>query len=713
MGRTPLPMSTTPQSEQEIRSRVTRVFVVQAIAGIAVLVTITLLRARETERIYIDLGERAPLVVLLFFAFVAVLGLLKFQLTRIIFVSMVISGCIAMFPILGPVISTWIAVLAAMAARTISSMIERGVPGGGRFELINTLRLFGTYGIPVAGASILFVALGGNPPHVTAGSAEAARIVLCGLVLILANNLLMESVMVAYGYPRDKRLRISLIDASIYLITLPYVVLLSFAIPELGLAGFAALAFSATVINYVARRFSDARYRTRNQLQRLVSLSNIGKTISLNFTTDELLETIYRECRKVVDVTLFSIALVDESTDELSFEIEYVNGEKRPKERIPMGEGLNDWVIHNGRTLRLASNQEERVVGVTAIEDGLPTESWLGVPMIARDRVVGVISIQSYVKNVFTEEDELLLTAIATQAAVALENANLYRDLEGLTYALEHRVQERTGELRETNLRLLAADRSKNQFLANMSHELRTPLNSIIGFADVLLEKTEGLLPPKRHGFMRNIRTAGKHLLTLINDILDLSKIEAGKMELHVQEFDVQNALDALERIMHTYAEQQGVKLEIEVEPNVPHVRLDEARLRQILFNLVSNAVKFSHRGSTVAIRVGRRSSTESRLRCDSLRIDVIDHGIGMEEAELRKIFEEFYQTDDGRRSQRGGTGLGLSLTRNFVELHHGSIDVHSKPGEGSTFTVLLPLVHPSADETARASAVVAEPGRA
>jgi signal transduction histidine kinase len=451
------------------------------------------------------------------------------------------------------------------------------------------------------------------------------------------------------------------------------------------------------VINYVARRFADARYRTRNQLQRLVSLSNIGKTISLNFTTDELLETIYRECRKVVDVSLFSIALVDESNDELSFEIEYVDGQRRAKERIPMGEGLNDWVIRNGRILRLGSNTEERAIGVTAIEDGLPTESWLGVPMVARDRVVGVISIQSYLKNVFTEEDELLLTAIATQAAVALENANLYRDLEGLTYALEHRVQERTGELRETNLRLLAADRSKNQFLANMSHELRTPLNSIVGFADVLLEKTEGLLPEKRHGFMRNIRTAGKHLLTLINDILDLSKIEAGKMELHIEEFDVRNALGALERIMHSYAEQQGVRLEIDVEPGVPPVRLDEARLRQILFNLVSNAVKFSHRGGTVTIRVGRRGPAESRLRCDSLRIDVIDHGIGMEEAELRKIFEEFYQTDDGRRSQRGGTGLGLSLTRNFVELHHGAIDVHSRPGEGSTFTVHLPLVHPEA----------------
>jgi signal transduction histidine kinase len=212
---------------------------------------------------------------------------------------------------------------------------------------------------------------------------------------------------------------------------------------------------------------------------------------------------------------------------------------------------------------------------------------------------------------------------------------------------------------------------------------------------------------------MRNIRNAGRHLLTLINDILDLSKIEAGKMELHVEEFDVRNALEALERIMHTYSEQQGVKLEIEIEPDVPKVRLDEGRLRQILFNLVSNAVKFSSRGGTVTIRVGRRGPAESRLRLDSLRIDVVDRGIGMEETELRKIFDEFYQTEDGRRSQRGGTGLGLSLTRNFVELHHGSIEVHSKRGEGSTFTVHLPLEHPAPSASGNRPAINPAPSRA
>jgi len=258
--------------------------------------------------------------------------------------------------------------------------------------------------------------------------------------------------------------------------------------------------------------------------------------------------------------------------------------------------------VKNHKPLLIGSRREELELGLVAIEDGYPTEAWLGVPMLSRDRVIGVISIQSYRKNAFSHDDELLLTAIANQAAVALENANLYRDLEGLTYALEHRVQERTSELRETNLRLLAADRSKNQFLANMSHELRTPLNSIIGFADVLLENTKSIWGEQKYGFLRNIKVAGAHLLTLISDILDLSKIEAGKMELHVEEFDVRQTLEALERILHGYVEQLDVELEFTVSADVPRLFLDEGRIKQVLFNLLSNARQVS---LTVVARSG------------------------------------------------------------------------------------------------------------
>jgi signal transduction histidine kinase len=680
------------QSKVDTQARVRRTFLVQAFLGFATVAGATILLVDETRAVFAGLGMDGPVLVIGFFLFISLLGLLKFELTDLVFVSMVLVGDIAMIPVLGTVISAWIAVLAAMATRVLSGLGADDPRTG--LDPIGTFRLFGTYGIPVVVASLLYGAMGGEAPVSAASAAEVIRIAVSGLVLILTNNILMEFVMAAYGYEHEKRLRLSLLDASLYVMALPFSVCLALSIHSLGLGAAAALAFSGVLMNAIAKRLANARAQTRDQLQRLVSLSTIGKTISLNFTTDELLETIYRECRKVVDVTMFSIALVDEATGELCFELDVVHDEKRPKERIPLGDGLNSWVIRHHRPLLLSSQKEERTLGLVSLEDGLTTESWLGVPMIARDRVIGVISVQSFKKNAFSPEDEILLISIANQAAVALENATLYRDLESLTYALEHRVQERTAELRETNLRLLAADRSKNQFLANMSHELRTPLNSIIGFAQVLLDQAKDTLPARKYGFLENIRKAGAHLLDLISDILDLSKIEAGKMHLQIEEFDLRHTLDSIERVMHGYAASVGVAIGIDVASDVPRLRLDEGRLKQILFNLLSNAIKFSHANGRVDVRARLLDERTSPLGARSVQIEVRDRGIGMEERELQKIFDEFYQTEQGRRA-RSGTGLGLSLARNFVELHHGKIEVASKQNEGSTFTITLPTTLP------------------
>jgi signal transduction histidine kinase len=251
---------------------------------------------------------------------------------------------------------------------------------------------------------------------------------------------------------------------------------------------------------------------------------------------------------------------------------------------------------------------------------------------------------------------------------------------------------ERTNELRETNLRLLAADRSKNQFLANMSHELRTPLNSIIGFSSVLIESARGVMQQRMHRFLENIHAAGNHLLELINDILDLSKIEAGKMELRADLFDLRETLAAVERVMKGFAAEARIKIVSSIDPSLPQVRLDEGRLKQILFNLLSNAVKFSPQGGVVAITCRRVPAADSPIGVETVRIDVKDQGIGIPQDELQRIFVEFYQTEDGRRARKGGTGLGLSLTRNFVELHRGKIEVQSTPGLGSTFSLFLPL---------------------
>jgi signal transduction histidine kinase len=222
----------------------------------------------------------------------------------------------------------------------------------------------------------------------------------------------------------------------------------------------------------------------------------------------------------------------------------------------------------------------------------------------------------------------------------------------------------------------------------------------------VLLENTRATLPLRLYKFLENIHVAGNHLLELINDILDLSKIEAGKMELRTDEFDLRDTIAAVERVMKGFAAEAKVSITASIDPAVPRVRLDEGRLKQILFNLLSNAVKFSPQGGPVTIAVKSLPSTSSPLEVDTVRIDVTDEGIGIAPDELQRIFDEFYQTEEGRRARRGGTGLGLSLTRNFVELHHGRIEVRSVPGQGSCFTLYLPVDYDAAAPMIRVSAV-------
>jgi len=689
---TPMAAQADPHSA---RRRVIAVFLIQGLAGLLVMVWLTWLRHDQTTAVLGSLGSDGPILIGIFVVFATTLALLKFELTELTYVALVIVAYMAMFPLLGIVLSSWLAVGVSIGTRILAlqqigpAKIARQDPVT---DYVKAFGLFGTYGIPVVVAASVYEWLGGSFPVMQPTPANAARIIAGGAALIVMNGLLMFLPQRAYGYPIARIVRLSLVDGGISLVALPYAVVTALSFGTIGWGGVVALAFTGSVANYIARKLALTRSKANDLLQRIASLTNIGKTISLRYNTEELLTAIYTECRTVIDCSWFSIALLNEATNELSFELDVRDNAFLPKERILLGEGLNSWVVKHHQPLLLGSTAEERRFGVKALADTKASESWLGVPMIARDRVIGVIAVESHRKNAFTADDLILLTAIANQAAVAIENAYLYRDLEGLTYALEQRVTERTNELREANLRLMAADRSKNQFLANMSHELRTPLNSIIGFSSVLIEAARGTLAPRLHRFLENIHAAGNHLLELINDILDLSKIEAGKMELRTDIFDLHETIAAVERVMKGVSAEARVQILSKIDPALPQVRLDEGRLKQILFNLLSNAVKFSPADSIVAITCRRVAASDSPLALDTVRIDVTDQGIGIPPDELQRIFVEFYQTEDGRRARRGGTGLGLSLTRNFVELHHGRIEVQSKPGVGSTFTLYLPL---------------------
>ena len=248
---------------------------------------------------------------------------------------------------------------------------------------------------------------------------------------------------------------------------------------------------------------------------------------------------------------------------------------------------------------------------------------------------------------------------------------------------LAKNVNRMNDELRRVYRELESASRHKSEFLANMSHELRTPLNAIIGFSQVLRERMFGDINEKQQEYLEDILSSGNHLLSLINDVLDLSKVEAGQIELEIGPFSLREALERGVVMVRERATKNGVRLALDLDPSAEVVNGDERRIRQVIFNLLSNAVKFTPSGGHVDLRSAQRDG--------EVRVSITDTGPGIAPEDRERIFEEFQQTDAGA-GQREGTGLGLALSKRFVELHGGRIWVDSEPGKGSTFVFTLPL---------------------
>jgi signal transduction histidine kinase/CheY-like chemotaxis protein len=257
------------------------------------------------------------------------------------------------------------------------------------------------------------------------------------------------------------------------------------------------------------------------------------------------------------------------------------------------------------------------------------------------------------------------------------------RQLEAAEKLKVEELTRLTTELADANRRIQEADRLKSQFLATMSHELRTPMNSIIGFSEILVERLDGTVEPKHLGFLRHIHTSGQHLLGIINDILDLSKIESGKMEIYPEFFAIAPVVESVCHVMRGMTAKMP-KFVVDVPPNLPQIETDLAKFKQVLFNLLSNAVKFSPPGSPITVRAAMHDG--------AITVSVRDEGIGIDEKHHAMIFEEFRQVDSGARREFGGTGLGLALVKKFVELQGGRVAVESQLGSGSTFSFTLPV---------------------
>jgi signal transduction histidine kinase len=358
-----------------------------------------------------------------------------------------------------------------------------------------------------------------------------------------------------------------------------------------------------------------------------------------------------------------------------------------------------DWVLahRTPRLMRDLTTEQGFADEAFAAREGI--RATLKVPLQVGGQAVGVFVADSRTAGVYTGEHVELSRLMTEPLAVAIQNAGLYAQITHHAEALEGQVEDRTRELRAVNVQLEAVSLRKSTFLANWSHELRTPLNAILGFADLLRDQTGGPLTVKQARYTDHIQASGRYLLTLINDLLDLSKVEANKLILRPEPFAFSEALAAAVQGIQPLADTKGLTVMLNADLAPAVLTADPVRFKQILYNLLSNAVKFTPEGGRITVTARRTGRQEAGGGGEVVDIAVTDTGIGITAEDLPTLFERFRQLETTKQTQ--GSGLGLALTKQLVELHGGTMTAASAgPGQGSCFTVRLPLAPPASQRT-------------
>jgi signal transduction histidine kinase len=418
----------------------------------------------------------------------------------------------------------------------------------------------------------------------------------------------------------------------------------------------------------VAEALESARLleQTQKHAVAMEAVAQVSAAASTILDTPKLLETVTRLTKERFDLYHVAVFTLEDHKLHLSA------GTAFPI-RLADTEAAIVLEVYREKSLvaRAARTRQPVLVNLVNRDPGylphpiLPaTRSELSIPLIVGEEILGVLDLQSNVANRFGEDDIRIHTTLAAQVAVALQNATLYAE------------QLKTAE------RLREVDRLKSEFLASMSHELRTPLNSIIGFADVLLEGIDGPLNERMNEDVSLIRDSGRHLRALIGEMLDMSKIEAGVMELHYEQINVPQFAQEIIANAKPLAVGKDLEISLNVAPGLNVIMADRTRLTQILLNLMSNAIKFTETGS-ITLSMGEHDG--------GLLASVKDTGIGIKQEDFPAIFEQFRQVDASLTRRIGGTGLGIPISKSLVELHGGQMWVDSKPGVGSTFSFTIP----------------------
>ncbi|HLH27194.1 MAG TPA: response regulator [Chloroflexota bacterium] len=421
------------------------------------------------------------------------------------------------------------------------------------------------------------------------------------------------------------------------------------------------------------RLFQEVQARTRElarSVEELQALGAVSQAVNSTLDLQAVLTTIVAHAVQLSGTEGGAIYEYDEAAQ--AFALRATHGmsaeliEAVQATQIRLGETVIGQAAARRAAVQIADLHGEPDYPVRAELERAGFRALLAVPLLREEQIVGALVVRRRTPGEFPAATVNLLQTFANQSVLAIQNARLFQEIEDKSRQLE------------------IASQHKSEFLANMSHELRTPLNAIIGFSEVLIERMFGELNAKQDEYLQDILSSGRHLLSLINDILDLSKVEAGRMELERGCFSLPEALDNGLTMIKERASRHGIQLSLAVDPRLGVVEADERKVKQIVFNLLSNAIKFTPDGGHVSV--------SARLVDDAIEVAVRDTGIGIAPEDQARIFEEFQQARHQRSKAREGTGLGLALTQKFVELHGGRIWVESAVGVGSTFTFTLPL---------------------
>ncbi|HCR71487.1 MAG TPA: hypothetical protein DIW23_08600 [Anaerolineae bacterium] len=459
-----------------------------------------------------------------------------------------------------------------------------------------------------------------------------------------------------------------------------------------------------STVDITERKQADEKVQI--QLQRLRALRNIDIAISNSFDLNLSLDTLLSATLSELNVSAASILLFNQEMSTLEYRAGkgfYTSGIEQTNMRL--GEGLAGESALKKQTVfmsNLAQTKEKFIRAEILKDEGFV--SYYGIPLTAKGKLKGVLEVFNRTELRPDKEWIDFFETLAGQAAIAIDNAQLFENLQRSNFELERRVAERTAELNKTNIELEHANRAKDEFLANMSHELRTPLNSILGLSESMLEQYQETLNENQQKSLHIIETSGKHLLDLINDILDLSKLEAGMFDYYPQLIRADDLCKSSIIFVKSQATKKNISLAYEIEAGISDFSADPRRLKQILVNLLTNAVKFTPDNGHVTLKV------TANVEKEVIQFSVIDSGIGIAPEDLRRLFTPFVQVESSLNRHFEGTGLGLALVQKLTDLHGGSVEVESEVGKGSRFTIKLPYQQTMLAQEKEAEKIASQP---